>query len=165
MRTLITSFVALALCASASARADRDHDRDRGRDHHAERYRRPRPAYTRTPVRVYRFDPRAQIHADPRFHVAIRGYHPHHRWVRYHWPRARWFTTWGVRSWNDVSIITCEAIDRDTGRRYPISADRRTLGWSDAAVNTMVDQALDECYADGGGAACVPVTPPCMISR
>lgn len=116
---------------------------------------------------VIRFDdrPYTQIQADPRFHIGIRGYHPHHHWARYHVARGGWLRTWGVASWNDVGVITCEAVDRDTGRRYPVSASRGDLGWNDSTANLLLDQALDNCYADGGGAACAPVQPACMTTR
>ena len=157
MRTHITSaLVALAVCTSATAFADHHHHRDR-----------VRAVHMRTPsVRVYRYDtrPQVQIEADPRFHIAIRGYRPHHHWGRYHLGRA-WMGTWRVSSWNDVSTITCEAVDRDTGRRYPVSATRGDASWRDSSADAILDQALDECYADGGGAACVPVQPACMVQQ
>ncbi|HTJ44402.1 MAG TPA: hypothetical protein VL463_20000 [Kofleriaceae bacterium] len=157
----MSAIVGLAVCTSATAFADHHHHHDRYRGHsHA--------VYMRTP-RVqanFRFDSRpfVQIQADPRFHVAIRGYHPHHHWARFHIGRAGWLRTWNVTSYNDVSTITCEAVDRDTGRRYPVSATRGNFGWRENA-DMILDQALDECYADGGGAACTPVQPACMVQQ
>ena len=182
--TITSSILALAFLASPALADDHhDHDRDRStyRDHgdhdrgynhgydrgydHGYYHRTPHPAYTRNPGfhGHLRFDPRPGyvIRNDPRFHVTVRGYHPRHSWGRYHMSRGRWLGTWGISSWNDVSSVTCEAINQDTGQMYPVSMDRDQIGWSGYAVNSVLDQALDDCYADGGGAACAPVQPAC----
>jgi len=181
MRTItiassILAFAFLASPALADPQYDHDYDRDqyrghhdRDRDWHRDRgyyHHAPRPAYTRTPPGFHgyiRFDPRPAyvIRNDPRFHVTVRGYHPRHSWGRYHLSRGRWLNTWGVSTWADVSSVTCEAINQDTGQMYPVSMDRDEIGWSGNAVNAVLDQALDDCYADGGGAACAPAQPAC----
>lgn len=172
--TITSSLLAVALCATASsaAFADDHHDRDRGRDHdRGDNGHRvvPHPAYTRTPgFRAHvRFDPRPAyvVHNDPHYRVVVRGYHPHHAWGRYHLSRGGWFHTWGVASWNDVGTVTCEAVNQDTGQMYPVSEERDDIGWNNGTVNALLDRALDECYQDGGGAACAPVTPSCTVQR
>jgi hypothetical protein len=182
--TITSSILALAFLASPALADDHhyDHNRDRTHDQyrghgdrdqyrgHGDRdrgqyHQAPRPAYTRNPgYRGHiRFDPRPSyvIRNDPRFHVTVRGYHPRHSWGRYHMSRGRWLNTWGIASWNSVSTVTCEAVNQDTGQMYPVSMDRDQIGWSGNAINSVLDQALDDCYADGGGAACLPAQPAC----
>ncbi len=174
--TIISSILAVAFCASPALADDQHHDRERDHDRYRgdhDRYRgdhdRDRGRFMRNPREHgrYRFDPRPQyvIRNDPHFSFYVHGYRPHHAWRRYHLTRGGWLGTWGVASWRDVGTITCEAVNQDTGQMYPVSADRDDFGWSAGGVNLMLDQALDSCYADGGGAACTPMTPACTIQR
>jgi hypothetical protein len=130
-----------------------------GRDHHAKH-----PAEMRDPrAHRYHSDPRSvfAIRSDPHFRIGAYGYRPRHEWQRYHLARGGWFRAWGITTWNGVGAITCEAVNQDTGQMYPVVGDRSSYGWNDDGVNLILDQALDNCYADGGGGACTPITPAC----
>jgi hypothetical protein len=154
--TIIPSLLAVVFCAS-SALADDDHGHhDHANDAHAK--------YARTPhEHGYHSDRRSydDVRRDPHFREGRHDYRPHRAWHHYHLSRGAWFRTWGIASWHEVGTITCEAVNQDTGQMYPVSADRAVDGWSTSGVNLILDQALDNCYADGGGAACVPIQPPC----
>ena len=66
-------------------------------------------------------------------------------------------------AWDTVGTVTCEAVNESTGDTYPVSEDRDSRGWDDDTVNTVLDQALDDCYAEANGAMCGPVTPACSF--
>jgi len=103
------------------------------------------------------------IDRDPRLRVVVRGYHPAHDWVRFHRARGGWWKVWGITAWDEVGTVTCEAANESTGDLYPVSEDRDQTAWDDDTVNTVLDQALDDCMADAGGAVCGPVTPACTF--
>jgi hypothetical protein len=103
------------------------------------------------------------IDHDRRLRVIARGYHPTHDWVRFHRARGGWWHAWGITEWNDVGTVTCEAANEATGELYPVSEDRDPRGWDDDTVNTVLDQALDDCYSEANGAQCGPVTPACSF--
>jgi len=44
-----------------------------------------------------------------------------------------------------------------------VSEDRDARGWDDDTVNAILDQALDDCEAEAGGAVCGPVATPCTF--
>ena len=103
------------------------------------------------------------IDRDPRLRVVVRGYHPAHNWERFHVARGGWFKRWGITAWDEVGTVTCEATNESSGELYPVSEDRDSRTWDDDTVNTLLDQALDDCYAEAGGATCGPVTPACSF--
>ena len=103
------------------------------------------------------------IDHDRRLRVAVRGYHPAHDWVRFHRGPGVWFKNWGITAWDEVGTVTCEATNETTGELYPVSEDRDARGWDDGTVNTVLDQALDDCYSEANGAQCGPVTPACSF--
>jgi hypothetical protein len=103
------------------------------------------------------------IDHDPRIRIVARGYKPQHDWVRFHRAHGAWFKLWGVGTWDTVGTVTCEAANEATGELYPVSQDRDSRAWDDDSVNTILDQALDDCNADSGGAMCGPVTPACSF--
>lgn len=103
------------------------------------------------------------IDHDSRLRVVVRGYHPSHDWVRFHHPRGGWWHAWGITAWDSVGTVTCEAANESTGEMYPVSEDRDARGWDDDTVNTVLDQALDDCFAEANGAQCGPATPACSF--
>jgi hypothetical protein len=103
------------------------------------------------------------IDRDPRLRVVVRGYHPAHNWERFHVARGGWFRAWGIKAWDEVGTVTCEAVNESNGELYPVSEDRDARGWDDDTVNVMLDQALDDCNSEAGGAMCGPVTPACSF--
>lgn len=103
------------------------------------------------------------IDRDPRLRVVVRGYHPAHNWERFHVARGGWFRMWGIAAWDEVGTVTCEATNESNGELYPVSEDRDSRAWDDDTVNVMLDQALDDCYAEANGAMCGPVTPACSF--
>jgi hypothetical protein len=103
------------------------------------------------------------IDHDHRLRVVVRGYHPTHDWVRFHDVRGGWWKAWGITAWDTVGTVTCEAANESTGELFPVSEDRDARGWDDDTVNTILDQALDDCYAEANGAACGPATPSCTF--
>jgi hypothetical protein len=105
------------------------------------------------------------IDRDPHLRIARRGYHPVHVWEHFHPARGGWFRLWGINSWDAVGTVTCEAANEATGELYPVSEDRDPNGWDDGTVNAALDQALDDCQQEAGGASCVPVTPSCTFQN
>jgi hypothetical protein len=88
-----------------------------------------------------------------------RGYRAERGW-RHFYPIGGWFSVWGIHNWGVVSDVTCEAADEQTGELYPVTANGFG-GWSDANVDSVLAQALDECAANAGPGRCVPVQPAC----
>ncbi len=170
---LILSIGTLALLGGLAI-ADKDHDRDhRERGEHGERH--GRPTGTVTMPRYYhnehshRYERHGQVYEyrspgviarDPYAHAWQHGYRPHHDWEHFHAGRGGWFSLWGIPSWNVVSTVTCEAANEQTGELYPVTATN-VGGWNDAQVNSVLDQALDECAAEAGDQVCAPATPSC----
>ncbi len=103
------------------------------------------------------------IARDPHIRIARRGYHPVHEWGHFHPARGGWFRLWGVGAWDEVGTVTCEAANESTGELYPVSQDRDGNGWDDDTVNTILDNALDDCYAEANGSPCAPATPSCSF--
>jgi hypothetical protein len=103
------------------------------------------------------------IDHDPRLRVVVRGYHPLHDWVRFHYAHGGWWTLWGITAWDTVGVVTCEAANETSGALYPVSEDRDANGWDDDTVNAVLDQALDDCFAEANGAQCTPITPACSF--
>ena len=103
------------------------------------------------------------IDHDSRLRVIVRGYHPAHDWMRFHRARGGWWHVWGITAWDSVGTVTCEAVNETTGEMFPVSEDRDARGWDDDTVNTVLDQALDDCNADAGAAVCGPATPSCSF--
>lgn len=103
------------------------------------------------------------IDRDPRLRVVVRGYHSPRDWGRFHRAHGAWWTLWGIKAWDEVGTVTCEAANETTGELYPVSEDRDERGWDDDTVNSVLDQALDDCYADANGALCGPVSPACSF--
>jgi hypothetical protein len=99
------------------------------------------------------------IRGDRYVHDWHRGYRAAHDWGHFY-PYGGWGAMWGINSYAVVSGVTCEAADEQTGELYPVTANSVT-GWSDAAVNSVLGQALDECAAYAGPDACVPAQPAC----
>jgi hypothetical protein len=103
------------------------------------------------------------IDHDPRLRVVVRGYHPVHDWGRFHYANGGWWHLWGITAWDTVGTVTCEAANETTGALYPVSEDRDATGWDDGTVNAVLDQALDDCFAEAAGAQCGPITPACSF--
>jgi hypothetical protein len=103
------------------------------------------------------------IDRDPRIRVIRRGYRSPHNWEHFHLARGGWWHTWGIASWDTVGTVTCEAANEATGELFPVSEDRDEVVWDDGAVNAILDQALDDCMAESGGAQCAPATPACSF--
>jgi hypothetical protein len=139
----------------------------------------PRDAKTNPPHEVIIHDPKTNkdehhpviidhrpdhiVNRDPHVRVIVRGYHPQHDWARFHRPHGGWWSVWGITAWDNVGSVTCEAANEANGALYPVSEDRDANGWDDDTVNAILDQALDDCYAEANGAACGPVTPACSF--
>ena len=103
-----------------------------------------------------------QVIAHDRYaHEWRRNYRPEHEW-RHFYPVGGWIGLWGIGNWNTVSAVTCEAADERTGELYPVTANA-VNGWNDTAVNSVLEQALDECAAAAGADVCVPVQPACTF--
>ena len=105
------------------------------------------------------------IDRDPHLRVVVRGYHPAHDWNRFHVANGGWFHRWGITTWDEVGTVTCEAVNESNGELYPVSEDRDSRAWDDGTVNTILDQALDDCFASSGGAQCGPATPSCSFQQ
>ena len=105
----------------------------------------------------------ADIAHDSYAHAFTPGYHARHDWGHFY-PQAGWLSSWGVGNWNSVGTVTCEAADQNTGALYPITASREATGWSDAGIDAVLDQALDECAAETNAQECVPATPSCSFT-
>ncbi len=103
------------------------------------------------------------VDRDPHIRVVVRGYHPQHDWGRFHRAHGEWWSLWGITAWDTVGTVTCEATNETTGELFPVSEDRDAKGWDDDSVNTILDQALDDCYAEANGAQCGPATPACSF--
>lgn len=69
----------------------------------------------------------------------------------------------GISNWDNVGTVTCEAANETTGETYPVSEDRDQRAWDDDTVNTILDQALDDCMAEAGSAQCTAATPACSF--
>jgi hypothetical protein len=102
---------------------------------------------------------------DARIRVSVRGYHPQHNWGYYHVARGGWFHLWGITAWDNVGTVTCEAANETTGELYPVTMDRDAHGWDDDGVNVVLDNALDDCFAEANGAQCTPATPSCSFQN
>ena len=107
--------------------------------------------------------PAQVVDRDPHLRVIARGYHPAHDWTRFHVAHGGWFTRWGITAWDTVGTVTCEAVNESNGALYPVSQDRDARGWDDDSVNSILDSALDDCYAEANGATCGPATPSCSF--
>jgi len=105
------------------------------------------------------------IDHDPRLRIVHRGYHPLHNWGHFHEARGGWWHMWGITAWDTVGTVTCEAANETTGEMYPVSEDRDANGWDDDTVNAVLDQALDDCQAESGSVACIPVSPSCTFQN
>lgn len=105
------------------------------------------------------------IDRDPHLRVIRRGYRPLHNWEHWHRAVGGWWAVWGITAWDEVGTVTCEAANEATGELYPVSEDRDDVAWDDAAVNTVLDQALDDCIQDAGTNTCVPTTPACTFQN
>jgi hypothetical protein len=103
------------------------------------------------------------VSRDPHIRIVARGYHSPHNWGHWHVARGGWFRLWGINAWDTVGTVTCEAADETTGQLYPVTEDRDARGWDDDTVNSILDQALDDCMAEAGGAQCTPATPSCSF--
>lgn len=103
------------------------------------------------------------VDRDKRLRVVARGYHPAHDWARFHRANGGWWHAWGITAWDEVGTVTCEAANESTGELFPVSEDRDARGWDDATVNTILDQALDDCFAEANGAQCTSATPACSF--
>lgn len=103
------------------------------------------------------------IDRDPHLRVVVRGYKPKHDWARFHRASGGWWHAWGITNWDTVGTVTCEATNESNGELYPVSQDRDSRAWDDDTVNAILDQALDDCYAEANGAMCGPVTPACTF--
>jgi hypothetical protein len=103
------------------------------------------------------------VYHDPRVRVIRRGYKPTHNWEHFHYATGGWGHAWGITAWTNVGTVTCEAANESTGEMYPVSMDRDTNGWDDGAVNTILDQALDDCMAEAGNSQCAPASPACSF--
>jgi hypothetical protein len=102
---------------------------------------------------------------DKRLRVMVRGYKPAHNWDRFHHANGAWFHAWGITAWDEVGTVTCEAVNEGNGELYPVSEDRDARGWDDGTVNTVLDQALDDCFAEANGAQCGAATPSCSFQQ
>ena len=100
---------------------------------------------------------------DPRLRVIRRGYRSPHNWEHFHVARGGWWHLWGITNWDNVGTVTCEAANETTGELFPVSEDHDEAAWDDGVVNTVLDQALDDCMAESGGAPCAPATPSCSF--
>jgi hypothetical protein len=103
------------------------------------------------------------IDHDARIRVVRRGYHSPHNWEHFHQARGGWWHAWGITSWDTVGTVTCEAANETTGELFPVSEDRDEVAWDDTTVNSVLDQALDDCMTEAGGAQCSPATPSCTF--
>ncbi len=88
-----------------------------------------------------------------------RGFHARHDWNEYH-PTAGWLGLLGIQTFSVVSSVTCEAANTQTGELFPVTA-RGQRDWTDRQVDSVLDQALDECAQSAGPDVCVPAQPPC----
>ena len=103
------------------------------------------------------------IDRDPHLRVMRRGYHSPRDWERFHRAAGGWWLLWGITAWERVGTVTCEAANEATGELYPVSVDRDRVGWDDATINEILDQALDDCASEAGDSPCIPATPPCTF--
>ena len=103
------------------------------------------------------------IDRDRHIRILRRGYHPVRVWDHYHPVLGGWWRLWGITAWDAVGTVTCEAANEVTGELYPVSEDRDANGWDDPTINTILDQALDDCAQEAGDAQCVPATPACTF--
>jgi hypothetical protein len=102
---------------------------------------------------------------DPRMRIIRRGYKSPHNWAHFHYARGGWWHAWGITTWDTVGVVTCEAANETTGEMYPVSMDRDDTGWDDDTVNSVLDQALDDCMSEAGTAQCAPATPACSFQN
>ena len=166
---LITTAVLAAFVTPVLADRDVDEGRHEQREHndryHGQRglpryYHNDREGRYERHHQVYEYrHPRVIAH--DRYARPWRNeYRAAHEWNHFH-PRYGWAASWGIGSWNMVSSVTCEAANEETGELFPVTANN--AGWSDAQVNLVLDQALDECAAASGANVCVPATPACSF--
>ncbi|MGE5184388.1 MAG: hypothetical protein ACM31C_20100 [Acidobacteriota bacterium] len=144
-------------------RGRRDEGRARGtitRNAPREVYWRHDPSgrYAHHPIVVERRAPRV-IARDRYARQWHRGFRSRHDWHEFH-PSAGWIGLWGIESFARVSTVTCEAASSQTGELYPVQA-HRTGRWTNAQVDSVLDQALDECAQAAGEDVCVPAQPAC----
>ncbi len=176
--SLISSLGLLALLVAvpASAQPRRDHDRDRNVDESQREEGRARGTITRDaphdvywrhdragrygrhPIVVERRDPQVIVR-DRYARDWHRGFRARHNWRPFH-PAGGWIGLWGIESFASVSTVVCEAANSQTGELYPVRANSSN-GWSDAQVDSVLDQALDECSQAAGADVCVPAQPAC----
>jgi len=103
-----------------------------------------------------------QIVAHDRYALAWqRNYRPRYAWHHFR-PEGCWAAQWGITGWDMVSGVTCEAANEQTGELFPVTANR-VFAWNNAAVDSVLDQALDECAAAAGAQICVPAQPACSF--
>jgi hypothetical protein len=158
MKGIFTLVTLVAATLTASAEPDRhDHERARGVIQHQQHGNRRTTIFERRAPAI--------IARDPQAHTYARDYHVRHNWATYHASRGGWFGVFGIRTWAPVHAVTCEAANAQTGELYPVTANRASVGWSDAAINGVLDQALDECAADAGANVCVAASPACTYTR
>jgi hypothetical protein len=168
---IITVLLAVAATASAQPQyrtrgtiarprmnvpVDARHNSPHQRYWHNERTRRDEP-------HAIVYEHRApQVIAHDRFaRTWHRGYRPRYAW-RHFYPAGGWAPLWGISAWNMVSGVTCEAANEQTGELFPVTANG-VAGWNNAAVDSVLDQALDECAAYAGAGVCVPAQPACSF--
>jgi len=105
------------------------------------------------------------IDRDPHLRVIARGYRSPRHWDHFHLGSGGWWRIWGITAWGGVGTVSCEAADEATGELFPVSADRDAIGWDDASIDAVLDQALDDCAAVAAPGLCVPATPACTFQR
>jgi hypothetical protein len=95
--------------------------------------------------------PLAAIHNDRTIVHVKAGFYPtghvEHRWD--HWHRD-WSIYWRFNDWGRINQVTCEAVNTSNSYLYPVTAYRvdYSSGWSNDVGNQLVENALDNCYAD-----------------
>jgi hypothetical protein len=115
--------------------------------------------------------PIAEIRANTRVYgyhdVVVRG-----DWHTYY-PVHGWIGVWNTPgfAWDRVTEVVCEAVNVNSNGAQTYPASGYTSGgwaWSDATVNQLLGQALDDCDLDPAGAKdangnniCVAASPAC----
>lgn len=167
MKTLLAISAVLAVAAAPAFADPGDHDYDRHQDRHHEynrdhdqgRYRGViERGHDRHAIVYERRAPDVIVH-DRYARQWHHGFRARHNWREYH-PAGGWLGLMGIETFSVVSSVTCEAANEQTGELYPVTA-QGTRDWSDAQVNSVLDQALEQCAAAAGANVCVPAQPPC----